>query len=167
MSIATSLVRLFSIGLVLYAFKHASFYVQILFDQELGFDFGYVLISGVLVPLLIAFVLWVFPEKVTGHFSVQSGDEDLKDVQANSFFSAGAGLIGLYLMVTSTSSVLEWVLRYRAESQLVGETLYATSMNFSTLFAELFLLLAGLVLLVGASGIARIVHRLRNYGIEG
>ena len=59
------------------------------------------------------------------------------------------------------------MLRYRAESQLVGETLYATSMNFSTLSAELFLLLAGLVLFVGVSGISRIFHRLRNYGIEG
>ena len=168
MSVATALVRLFSIGLIIHALNNASFYIQVMLQSDLyeGFGYSYALISGVFIPVLIAFLIWVFPQKVTGGPVSRTGDEPEGSLQTINFFSVGVALIGLYLATLSASAILEWLLRYREQKQLIGEMFYETSMSYVDLVGEMFLLLIGLLLFFGVSTVTRLFHYLKHYRIE-
>ena len=165
-AIAVTLVRLFAVGLIIYAFRNASFAIFLVGGGWGSVADLYTLIAGILVPTGIAAFMWISPERIVGlPLKEQSRLDDLPFDAARAF-GAGVALIGIYLAVTSAASIFEWVIAHRQGQREFGELLYTSSASYYSLYSELFQFVVGILLFLGSSGLARIFLALRSHGID-
>ena len=165
-AVAVALAKLFAIGLVVYAFRNASFAVFILESGGSSISDVYMLMAGVLVPAGIAAVMWLFPARIIGLPLKGRSTSDHLSISIGRAFSVGVALIGVYLAVTSAASVFDWLVAHRQGQREFGELLYTSSASYYSLYSELFLFVVGILLFVGSSGLTRIFLALRSYGID-
>ena len=164
--IAASLVRLFAIGLVIYSLSNASFAFYFFFEDSASFLQLYGLIAAVFVPLLIAVILWFFPQTVVGLGSVKTVDAVSNDFDAATIFRVGSALIGLYLIISSIAFILQWLITYLPQEGFMDENVRNPEAIYFSLIPEVFILFAGLLLFFGSSAVTRIFLALRDYGLE-
>ena len=165
-AIAVTLVRLFAVGVVIYAFRNASFAVFLIGGGWGSVADLYTLIAGILVPAGIAAYMWISPERIIGLPLKEQSTLDEFPLDIARAFGAGVALIGIYLAVTSAASIFDWVITHREAQREFGELLYSSSASYSSLYSELFLFVVGILLFAGSSGLARIFLALRSYGLD-
>lgn len=165
-SIPITLVRLFAIGLVIYAFRNAGMAIFFLSGGHTELADLYMLFTGIAVPVIAAGVLWGAPDIVVGQSSANGGKQEKLTFDPRVTFSIGAALIGLYLAVTALASIFEWFLSHSQQKRMMGEMLYTSSASYFELYSDIFLLIIGILLFFGSSGIANIFSIVRNYGID-
>ena len=165
-AIAVTLVRLFAVGLIIYAFRNASFAIFILDISGSSIFDLYTMIAGVLVPAGIAAFMWLVPAKIIGLPSKAQSSFDDSAISMGPFFGLGVALIGIYLAVTSAASIFDWVIAHRQGQREFGELLYTSSASYYSLYSELFQFVVGILLFLGSSGLARIFLALRSHGID-
>ncbi len=166
-TIAATLVRLFAIGLIIYAFSNAGMAIFFISTGDTELSDLYMLYTGIAVPVIAAGLLWVAPENVAG-ISVQNVEQNEKETNdSQKIFGIGVGLMGLYLTITAAASTFDGMLRYRQSQRAFGEVVFTSSSTYASLYPEVFLLVVGVALFLGSSGLARIFHSLRTYGVDG
>lgn len=166
-SVPGTLVRLFAIGLVMYAFRNA--HLTMLFFSEGSYDVSdiYLLLSGIAVPALIAVVLWIDPSKAVGRYSAGRAEGGVSNLDPRDMFRVGVALMGLYLAVTAAPVIVDWLaLFYRSQNNLAGDIVYRPSSAYFEIYSEVLLLIVGLLFFFGSSAVARLFSYARNFGVD-
>jgi hypothetical protein len=164
-SIAATLVRLFAIGLIIYAFRNAGTAIYFISRGHAGLSDLYMLFAGIAVPVIAAGLLWILPDKVAGTSRPSADIVEEHQLNAQIIFSIGVALIGLYLAATAMASVFHWALSYREQKSMMGAMLEIPSANYISLYSDLFLLFIGILFFFGSSAISKAFTGLRRYGV--
>jgi hypothetical protein len=162
-TIAITLVKLFAVGLLIYAFGNASMMLFLLSDAGRDLVSFYMVFAAVGLPVLAAILLWLVPESFIGPARSGAGQEDLSE---NRLFGTGVALIGVYLVISAIAAVLDRFVRLTQQKQVLGEFYFAPEAGFADLYSDLFLLVAGLLLFFGHAGLTRVFVYLRGYGLK-
>jgi hypothetical protein len=165
-SIAATLVRLFAIGLVIYAFRNAGMAFFFIYQDQSDLDDLYMLFTGIAVPVLAAGLLWVAPNAVVGFRAKNDRGNESTTLDPVDLFSVGVALLGLYLVATALAHIFDWYLSLQQQEALLGDRPHASPASYFDLYSELFLLVVGTLFILGSSGFGKLFRFLRNYGID-
>jgi hypothetical protein len=125
------------------------------------------LVFGVLLPVAVAIILWLYPEKVTGAQVISAKSEEA--VSAGAILMVGITLLGLYVFVYGVVDL------FHVEALQMARSNKATVMNLPnevtdsqaiasrvTYAAQIVL---GLCLILGRNGLARLLLKAKYGGL--
>jgi hypothetical protein len=168
-NISTTIVKLFAIGLFVFAFQNAG---SALFFITSDTDFGvpawvdlYLVVSAIAIPAIAAATLWARPSIVIGAKADARASEAERALDAPGALKVGLGLIGVYFMAFALGSILEWLLVHIARKQTRSEYDILDINHYYPLYSEVLWLLIGLALFLGASGITKAFYTVRSFGL--
>ena len=160
-------VRLFAIFLAVIALRQIGGVVAFFATDMFAVGYLALALFFVVLPFLLAVVLWFFAEQVSQRICPELiGEPDETPLDERSWFSIGSVLLGLYLVATAGSGVLYWVISYYRHQQFADGMYRAPADLWASLSSEIFLLVLGLVLILGVSGLTRLYWALRMYGLR-
>jgi len=165
-SIPATLVRLFAIALIIYAFRNADMAMLLLTEERSEISNAYTLLSGIAVPGILACLLWIAPAKAVGLSRADAKGSGSAALDPQELFRVGVALMGLYLFVTASAFLFEWLLTYSWQKDLAGDYASSISPDYIQLFPEVFLLVLGLVFFFGSSAVAKLFSLARSFGLE-
>jgi hypothetical protein len=122
-----------------------------------------VVIGGSVVSFVILLILWFFPKSIARGLLPTSTDAPTQTLSYQRWFSLGTALLGLWFVASSIAPMLRnlsvmYVFRPELMSAEVARSLRVGLFYY---FAEMVL---GLCLLFGATGISKLISRLRHAG---
>ncbi len=164
--VSIALVRVFAIAVVIYALSNAGMTVLFIAHGESSIIEIYMLIVGIVVPVMIAAFMWTFPEKVIGRPLNSGSDAMEQPLDGGMAFSVGVALMGMYLAITSIPPIVSWFVRNAQQREAMGDLLYVAPPSYMSLFSDIFMLVVGVLLFLGASQITRLFLALRSYGVD-
>lgn len=165
-SIPATLVRLFAIALILYAFRNANMAMLFLTEERSEISNAYMLLSGITVPAILACLLWIAPAKAVGLSRADAKGAGSAALDPQELFRVGVALMGLYLFVTASAFLFDWLLTYTWQKDLARDYGSSISPDYIQLLSEVFLLVLGLVFFFGSSAVAKLFSLARSFGVE-
>jgi hypothetical protein len=120
-----------------------------------------IVIGGSVVALIILFILWFFPKSIAHGLLPQSSDVPTQTSSYQMWFTLGIALIGLWFVASAIAPILRNLsVMYVFKSELTNfEDLRSLRAGLLYYVVELVL---GLCLLFGATGIRKLILRIRN-----
>lgn len=166
-SISATIVRLFSVGLMIYALHNSSF-AFLLLTSESGTTDGqfFMLIAAVFAPSLIAVLLWTKPNLVVEDQNSSNHSDEKIGQHGLMLLRNGTSLIGLYLTITSTAYILQWFMTYIPMDSFRDDQIQNPSAIYAPLVPEVLIAIAGIILIIGAASISRVLFNIKNYGVD-
>lgn len=127
-------------------------------SQELA-----VVTIGVVVSVILLLVLWFFPKSVARGLLPSSTDAPTQALSYQLWFALGTALLGLWFVASSITPILRNLsVLYIFRPELINsENVRSLHVGLLYYAAELVL---GLCLLFGATGIRKLIWRIRNAG---
>ena len=121
------------------------------------------LLFAVLLPVVIAFIFWKFPNTVVGSLGADSDSQEGQGIKPNEFLLIGVSLIGLYTLVFGVVDLVHTeTLRVTFVRHLrmmnMPETTVSSDADAQR-YAGLARCILGVVLIAGRHKIAGILHR--------
>jgi hypothetical protein len=122
-----------------------------------------VVIVGVVVSVVLLLVLWFFPKSIARGLLPNSTDAPSQALSYQMWFALGTALLGLWFVASSITPILRNLsVMYVFRPELINSE-DARSLRVGLLYYAVELLL-GLCLLFGATGIRKLIWRIRNVG---
>ncbi len=120
-----------------------------------------VVLGGSLIALVILLILWFFPKSIARGLLPQSSDVPTQPSSYQAWFTLGIALIGLWFVASAVAPILRNLsVMYVFKSELTNlEDLRSLRAGLLYYLVELVL---GLCLLFGATGIRKLILRVRN-----
>jgi hypothetical protein len=111
-------------------------------------------------------LLWIAPAKAVGLSRADPKGAGSAALDPQELFRVGVALMGLYLFVTASAFLFDWLLTYTWQKDLARDYGSSISPYYIQLFSEVFLLVLGLVFFFGSSAVAKLFSLARNFGVE-
>lgn len=121
----------------------------------------------VILPVIIAAMLWFFPATILGKQSIDNTGAPSLDDAAGGIL-VGVSLVGLYTLAFGVVDLFYFETQRWAEATYAGQISYgefrATSGTIAGRYSSAFQIVVGLVLLLGRRGISTMLARARGRG---
>lgn len=120
---------------------------------------------GVVVSVILLFVLWFFPKSIARGLLPSSTDTPSQALSYQMWFALGTALLGLWFVASSITPILRNLsVLYVFRPELINSE-NVRSLHVGLLYYAVELVL-GLCLLFGATGIRKLIWRIRNAGLD-
>jgi hypothetical protein len=120
-------------------------------------------IGGVVLPAPVLLILWFFPNSIARGLLPRAVDAPTQTLSYQMWFTLGTALLGLWFVASAISPILRNLsAMYLFRSELIDPE-DIRSLHSGLLFYGVEVVL-GLCLLFGATGIRKLVWRIRNAG---
>lgn len=165
------LVKLGAVLILVYALQGLSTYTTFIYSGSeiigaaiLAFALNF------LVPAVIAYVLWSFPNTVVGRLSGQESTEDNRGADPLAVLTIGVSLIGLYAFVFGVVDLLYFeALRFN-DLKMAEESGFDQARISSQIFAgritNIAQIMMGVILIFGRRQISTLLRRFRRIGAD-
>jgi len=154
--------RLFALAVAIYALRNGISLVP--YFQEQGWEtasYAYlVLMVGL---LLLSFYLWYFPLCVTSRLVTFKGDgvTEATSASAKEIQAVGFTILGMYLLFNVISDIVYWLTIWFIGNRNINIDVTPTADQISSIIATGVELVFAVTLLLGATGITRVINKLR------
>lgn len=155
-------VRLFSIAVAIYALRNGISLVP--YFQEQGWDnASYAYLALMVGLLLLSLYLWYFPLTVSGRLMTFKGDgiKEVTSASAKEIQAVGFTILGMYLLFNVISDIVYWLTIWFIGNRNSNIDITPTADQISSIIATGVELVFAVALLLGASGITRVINKLR------
>lgn len=155
-------VRLFAIALALYALKNGI--TTLPYFQEQEFEVAsYLYILLMFGFLLLSIYLWFFPLTVSSRIATFEGNgvTEAASATANEIQVVGFNILGMYLLFNVVSDIVYWLTIWFIGNRNNNIDITPTASQISSMIATGVELVFAVALLLGASGITRVINKLR------
>jgi hypothetical protein len=124
-----------------------------------------VVVGGSLIASVILLLLWFFPQSIARGLLPTAADTPTQTLSYQMWFSLGTALLGLWFAASSITPILRNLsVMYVLRPELINaEELRSLRVGLFYYVAEMVL---GLCLLLGASGISKLIWRIRHAGAD-
>jgi len=151
----------------------AVWYALVIVREVLGFltmsrppldpDALVVVIVGSIVSAILLLILWFFPKSIARGLLPHSTDAPTQTLSYQMWFTLGTALLGLWFVASSITPILRNLsVMYVFRPELINSE-DVRSLRVGLLYYAVELVL-GLCLLSGATGIRKLIWRIRNAG---
>ncbi len=124
-----------------------------------------VLIGGSVLSAIFLLILWFFPKSIARGLLPHSPDAPTQTLSYQMWFTLGTALLGLWFVASSITPILRNLsVMYVFRPELINPE-DIRSLRVGLLYYAVELVL-GLCLLFGATGIRKLIWRIRNAGPE-
>lgn len=157
-------VRLFSVGLAIYAIRYTGGWITF-YEEYPPQELFLYLATGLFVPLFIAAFLWRFPLFIASRLIKGDGTSiDHEPLTAKAAYCVGFVLLGFLLLFWTISDLVYWLVFFFNASRLDDyyQTTLQTAEPLASFIATLVELVLALYLIVGAKKLAAFFHKLRH-----
>jgi len=168
MTVSFVLVRLAAAFLFVRGVQGLASYSYLLTGDAQGSTFAVVtLVFGVVLPVGIALVLWLYPEKVTGAEVTRAKSEEA--VSAGAILMIGITLLGLYVFIYGVVGLFRIEALQMAQSKMAenmdlpNEVIGSQAIANRVTYAVQIIL--GLCLILGRNGLSRILLKAKYGGL--
>jgi hypothetical protein len=122
-----------------------------------------VVIVGSIVSAILLLILWFFPKSIARGLLPHSTDAPTQTLSYQMWFTLGTALLGLWFVASSITPILRNLsVMYVFRPELINSE-DVRSLRVGLLYYAVELVL-GLCLLSGATGIRKLIWRIRNAG---
>lgn len=168
MTVSFVLVRLAAAFLFVRGVQGLSSYSYLLTGNAPAPNFAVVtLIFSVILPIAIAIILWLHPEKVTGAEIVSAKSEE--PVSASAILMIGITLLGLYVFVYGVVDLFYFEsIRYaqlRANGAMDLPDVALTTQTIASRVTNLVKIVLGVCLILGRNGLTRLFLKAKYGGL--
>ena len=168
MTVSFVLVRLAAAFLFVRGIQGLTAYSYLLTGDSPAPSFAIVtLVFGVMLPIGIAIILWLHPEKVTGAQIVSAKSEEA--LSASAILMIGITLLGLYVVVYGVVDLFHFEAMQYVQSKATDEmNLPNEAMNAQAVasrVANFVKILLGVCLILGRNGLTRLFLKAKYGGL--
>ena len=157
-------VRLFAIWCALAIVREVVAFMTSWRPQDESNALG-VLIGGSVLSAIFLLILWFFPKSIARGLLPHSPDAPTQTLSYQMWFTLGTALLGLWFVASSITPILRNLsVMYVFRPELINPE-DIRSLRVGLLYYAVELVL-GLCLLFGATGIRKLIWRIRNAGPE-
>ena len=166
-----AIVKLGAVFVIVLALQNLAYYVSFIMGSADYVRIAIVVFCLIFVlPALIAWVLWMFPNIVTGKLYRANPGEDEAARSGDEVLLIGVSLIGLYTLVLGVIDLIYFEAHRYAEIRLAMDENYPVypllPETVAGRIANIFQTILGAVLIYGRKGIAAFLYQVRTAGVK-
>ncbi|WP_316365616.1 hypothetical protein [Candidatus Thiodiazotropha sp. CDECU1] len=159
-------VRLFSVALAIYGLKNLPGMVAY-FNQEEMQGAVYAFTGITVLIFVIALLLWHFPLSVAKKI-IPKNNSTIKATEWNSneLLICGLIILGVYFLFYVVSDAIYWFYVWKYSISFEGSRIELNIDQVASIYATIGEFVVVIILLLGSSGIANLIMKLRHAGIN-
>lgn len=166
-TLTTLLLKIVGVGTVIYAVSNipAYFLNYYAFQRESFLYFLGISIVPFTLTLALGLALWFFPAKVTNTIVADIGDS-ASSLDAGKLQTVAICTLGMWVLVEGVGNLSYWTTYLTMTHRIEPGATLMTPDHYADLLSVASEIVLGLILLLGARGIAALIYRLRTFGLE-